>query len=81
MKRLLPEQAIKLVFDYAVTLAHGRFQLPPVENLDMAADVADRSQILEPTGSNGHAFARHTQHIGNQSLRHDQLVRLHTIMA
>lgn len=51
MKRFLPEQAIKLVFDYTVTLTHGRFQLLPVENLDMAADVADRTQILEPTSS------------------------------
>ena len=81
MKRFLPEQALKLVFDHTVALTDTRFHLLPVENLDVSAEVANRSYTLQPTGGYGHAFAPHTQHIGNQCLRHDKFICLHTVMA
>ena len=81
MERFLPEQALKLVFDYTVALTDGLFYFLPIENLDVPPVVANRSHILQPTGGDGHAFAAHAQHIGNQCLRHDKFIRRHTVMA
>ena len=79
-KDRLSQQAIKLIFDHAVTFAHGLFELLAVQDLDVAADVSDRSGILQSTGGNGNAFAANAQHVCNQLLSHDQLIGLHAVV-
>src|SRR6266542_3984534 len=69
--RLLSQQPFELVSDYPVTFAHGFFQLLPVEDLDVTADVTNRSGILQATRGDGHALAAYTQHIGDQFLSHN----------
>ena len=39
------------------------------------------SYILEMTRSHSNALAAHAQHIGDQFLSHDQLIRIHTVVA
>jgi len=79
-KYRLSQQPIELVFDHAVTFAHSLFEFLAVQDRDAAADVSDRSGILQSTGSNGNAFAANAQHVGNQLLGHDQLIGLHTVV-
>ena len=50
---MLSEQPIELVFDHSVALADSPFQLLAVEDLDVTADVTNRSGILQATGSHG----------------------------
>jgi len=77
----LSKQAIRLVPYDLVTFANRFLQLFAVEYLDVTADVANRSGILQSTRSYGDAFAAYSQHIGNQFLDHNQVVPAHSVMA
>ena len=47
----------------------------------MPAAVANHAELLQLAGRFGHAFAAHAEHVGDQFLRHVQLVRRQTIQA
>jgi hypothetical protein len=65
---MLSEQPIELVFDHPV-LADGLFQLLPVEDLDVAADVTNRSRVLQATGSAYLLTASHPQNLRGEARR------------
>ena len=81
MRTILSEQAVVLVFDHPVTLADGRFQTAPVEDRDMTAHVRNQSIFLQAPSRMGDAFSAHTQHVGNEFLRHHQFIRLQAVAA
>jgi len=55
-----------LDFDYLVTLATALFQNLPIENLDVAALVADRALILQAAGCDTDGFTLDAQHVGDE---------------
>jgi hypothetical protein len=73
--------AIELVFDNSITLARGFFQLPAVQDLYAAPHITDGPYVLKVTRSHRNPFAAHAEHVGDQFLSHDQLIRIHTVMA
>jgi hypothetical protein len=75
------EQAGLLGFDDSVTLANVRLQLRPVENLDMAAHVADQPIVLQTLSSMRNTFAAHSQHVRDEFLRHFQVIGLCTVVS
>src|SRR6185503_3665781 len=76
----LSEQPINFIFDHSITFADGFFELRAVQDLDAPADVADCADILQVSCGDRNAFAAHTQHVGNQFLRHDQLISFYAVM-
>jgi hypothetical protein len=50
------EQSVKLILDYPVTLADGIFQLLPIEDRNVAANVTNRGGIMQAPGSHRHTF-------------------------
>jgi hypothetical protein len=51
------------------------------ESVYAAPHITDRSYVLKVTGSHRNAFAAHAQHIRDQFLSHDQLIRIYTVAA
>ena len=77
----LSEQPIELVFDNSITLACSTFQLLAVQDLYAPSDITDCAYVLKVTRSHRNAFAAYAQHIRDQFLSHDQLIRIHTVVA
>ena len=76
MRTLLPAGAGgELGLDHAVALARRRLQPGAVENGDVAAGVADQARLLEVMRGRGDALTAHPQHVGDELLGHQQLVR------
>ena len=75
------EQAIGFRFDHLVALADPRFQSRPVQHRDVATAVINQSRLLQFPGGLRDAFAAHAQHIGDQFLGHDQLIRSEPVEA
>ncbi len=50
------EQSVKLILDYSVALADGIFELLAIEDRNVAADVTNRTGIMQPSGSYRHTF-------------------------
>ena len=71
----------RTLFDNSITLACGLFQLLAVQDLYAAPHITDCSYILKVTRSHRNPFAAHAAHVGDQFLSHDQLIRIHTVMA
>ena len=67
------EQAIGFSYDNLVALADPRCQSRPVQNLDVATAVINKSLSLHFAGGLRDAFAAHARHIGDQFLSHDKL--------
>ena len=49
-----------------VTLAGHRFQACAVQDLDLAARIADHLRLLHGAGGDGDGAALHAQHVGQQ---------------
>src|ERR1700681_2615066 len=80
-RRALPlrgggKQPVVLLSYDAIALAHRPLQGLAVDDRDTAAGVVDDSRRLELAGRFGDAAARDTEHVGNELLRHQELVRL-----
>src|SRR3954465_9673494 len=58
-----------------VALADLRFQLRAIEHGDLAAAVLDDALLLQLARGLRHALPGHAEHVGDQLLRHLQLVR------
>src|ERR1700694_3137960 len=84
-RRALPlrggKQPVVLLSYHAIALAHRPLQGFAVDDRDTAAGVVDDSRRLELAGRFGDAAARDAEHVGNELLRHQELVRLQTIEA
>ena len=52
-----------------------------VEHRDAAARIADQAQLLQLQRAFGDALAAHAQHVGDQFLRHHQLVAVQPVQA
>ena len=76
-----PGKTVILPFDDRIALAYPCFQLTAIEYGNVAAAVMDQSRRLQPSSRLRDAFAAHAQHIGNQFLRHRQLVRGQPVQA
>src|ERR1043165_15130 len=70
LERFLAEKTVVLVFSDPVTFADRGFETAPVEYLNAAAYVANQPLLLQTSGGCGDALATHTEHVGDQFLRH-----------
>ena len=77
---VLPDQAVMLDFDHVVTLATALFQNLPVDDLDVAALVADRALILQTAGDETDGFTLDAQHMRDELVRHLQFIRPRAVM-
>ena len=75
------EQTVIFVINDFVTLAGSFFQSLPVNYRDSSAHIFNQFFLRQLLGSQGDAFAAHTEHIGNKVVRHYQLVRVKAIVA
>jgi hypothetical protein len=50
------------------------FEDGPIEDLDVAASIVDSPLIAQPTRSFGHAFPFDAERVGDELVRHGELV-------
>src|ERR1700719_680967 len=74
VKRRMLQEAVALFLDHGVTLATQLFQFWPVQHRDLPAAVFDHAKLLQLAGGFGDAFTTHAEHVGDELLRHGQLV-------
>src|SRR6185437_5431896 len=77
--RAVRQQPIRFSLDHRIAFAAKLFELRSIQDGDLPARVADGLELLQLTGRFGHPFAAHAEHIGDEFLRHRQLVRGETI--
>lgn len=75
------QETVELLLDHRITFAGPRFQAQAIEHLDAATTIFDQPSVLQIAGRLGHAFTAHAQHVGDQLLRHHQLVTDQAIQA
>src|SRR3990167_477829 len=75
------QQAVVLFLDNLVALAGAPFQPRAIQHIDAPPGIADEPRTLQLEGRLRHAFAPHAQHVGDQLLRHHQLVALQAVQA
>jgi hypothetical protein len=68
------EQTVILPFDNRIALAGLCFQSGSIEYDNVTAGVLNPPLALQLASGHGDTFASHAQHMGNQFLRHRQLV-------
>lgn len=69
------------MLDHRVALAGAPLEPLPVQHRDVTARDADQTGPLQLERAFGDAFAAHTEHVGNQFLRHHEFVALQPIQA
>src|SRR5579859_1469772 len=75
------QKPIEFLLHDLVALAGLLFEARSIQHGDMTAAVPDQAQGLQLAGRVGHAFAAYTEHVGDQLLRHRQLIRRQPVEA
>lgn len=75
------EQTVIFVIDDFVTLADRFFQPLPVNYCYRSPIVCNQFFRCKFSGSQRYAFAPHAEHIGNEVVRHHQLIRMKAVVA
>ena len=70
------KQAVVFLLNNRVAFASASFECVAIKNRDSAAPVADQSSPLQSSSRFGNAYAAYAEHIGNEFLRHDDLIRI-----
>ena len=65
---------IKLLLDHPVALAGLLFEARTIQDPDAAPAVMDQAELLQFSGRLRDTLAAHAEHVGNEFLRHHQLV-------
>ena len=74
------EQTVVFIDHNLVTLADLGFQAFAVQYRDSAADILDQSFFLQMVSGYRNAFASYAEHVGDQFMRHYQLIGLELIV-
>jgi len=75
------KQAVVLFLDHGVAFAGALLESGAINDRDVAALVADQSGLLQVAGGFSDALAAHAEHVGDQLLRHRQLIGIQPIQA
>jgi len=75
------EETIKLPLDHGVAFTDAAFEAWPIQHFDIAVAIADQSGGLQLQRRLGDTGSAHTQHVGDQFLRHAQLVGRQAVQA
>lgn len=75
------QKPVALPFDNGVALATATLQAPAVEHRDMARLISDQADSLQFQRSFGHAPTSDAQHVGDELVRHDQIIALQPVHA
>jgi len=75
------QQTVVFLLDHAIALAGALFQPIAVEHRDAATSIPDQSSLMLVAGRFGDTLATHAQHVGDQFLRHHELLGLEPIQA
>src|SRR3954468_9409369 len=75
-----PEQAVELPPDDAVEAAGGGLEARTVENRPTPAGIADEPHLAEQAGRRTHPGPANAQHLGQELLVQEELVRPHPVM-
>ena len=75
------EQAIVFLLDHGIALAGALFESLTIEHRNLASSVTDEPRLLQVTGRLRDSFAAYTQHIGNEFLRHYEMLRAQAVQA
>jgi hypothetical protein len=73
------QQSIGLCLDHLVALTTSRFEAGPIQYRDTPAAVSNQTSVLQLAGRFSDVFATNAQHVGDQFLRHRELVGWQTI--
>ena len=74
-------ETIALHLDHLITFTHRALQAEAVDDCDVTASIMDQSGFLKSMSRDRYSFPAHAEHVGNQFLSHDQLVRCQTVVA
>jgi hypothetical protein len=74
LKRRTRQEAIGFLSHHGITLATQLFQLGAVQYRDVPTRVADYAELVQLASGFGDAFTAHAEHVGDELLRHDQLI-------
>jgi len=75
------QQSINFIFHCAIAFARVPFQTLTVNDSNMAPRIMDQAGILKVAGRYCDTLASSSQHVGNELLRHDQLIHFHSVVA
>ncbi len=75
------KQPVVLRLHHRVTLATALLQPSPVEHLDTAACIVNQPCPLKAERGLGDPFAANPEHVGDEFLRHDQIVAVKPVQA
>jgi len=79
-RNVLAQETVVFVHYYLVALADGGFQLFTVEHSNSAADIFDQTLFLQVPRRDRHTLAADAEHVGNEIVRHYELVRFQLIV-
>ena len=68
------QQTIALFLDHGEAFTTQRFQFWPVQHRNLPTVVFDHAKPLQPAGGFPYPFTAYAEHVGDQFLRHGQLV-------
>src|SRR5580765_5500865 len=68
------QQPIELFLHDRIALAGARLEATAIEHSDTSAAVLDQAGALQVAGSFRDTLAAYAQHVGDQLLRHDELI-------
>lgn len=69
------KQTVVFLSNNRVAFASALFECVAIKNRDSGASVADQSSPLQSSSRFGNTYAAHAEHIGNELLRYDDLIR------
>ena len=77
----MAHETVRFPTNHAIAFAYSRFETSTVENGNTAAMITNQPRVLQTRGLLRDGLATHTQHVGDEFLRHDEFVRRQAIVA
>jgi hypothetical protein len=73
------QESVTLPLHDAVALTTESLELGAIQDRDAPPTITDRPELLELSGCIRNSFAPHLQHVGNELVRHQDLVRRESV--
>ncbi len=77
---VLAEQAVILVRDYLIAFTADPFEALAVNDIYRTSCILDIAPILQMPGGDGYALTADAEHICNEIVRHNELIRRQLVM-